>query len=446
MAHIQKISYTSKRTGKKSNTWQARYRAPDGRERTKRFKRKVDAEKWLDVNSADVAKGEWIDPASSQLRFAEWAEEWKATTVDLRTSTRVRDLDYLTRYILPTFGDQTLGQIEHMAVQTWVSSLSTTGPLPWWDPVQHAGRKVRPIAASTAVKAAQILGKIMATAVRAGRIRSNPCSGVKLPRIEHQEMRFLASNEVDVLANAIHPRYRALVWVAAYGGLRIGELAGLRRGRVDVLRGRVDVAEIVVEIAGTLTYGQPKTRAGRRSVTLPESVVNELKNHLEEFTAAEADALVFTGPEGGPLRVPMWRQRYWQPAIIKAGVAPLRPHDLRHTAVALWIATGANPLEVSRRAGHTSASFTQDRYGHLFPEADEAVANRLDALIASARSQHPAAVVSIDSNSHGRNTDDVSESDAEVLPFITPDQGEQQWALEDSNLRPQPCEGCALTN
>jgi integrase len=257
---------------------------------------------------------------------------------------------------------------------------------------------MKPIAASTAVKAAQILRKIRATAVRAGKIRSNPCTGVKLPRIEHPEMRFLTPNEVDALANAIHPRYRALVLVASYGGLRIGELAGLRRGRVDILRGRVDVAEIVVEVAGTLTFGLPKTRAGRRSVTLPRSVVNALNDHLAEFTAAEPDAFVFTGPERGPVRVPMWRQRFWRPAIIEAGLAPLRPHDLRHTAVALWIATGANALEVSRRAGHTSASFTQDRYGHLFREADEAVENRLDALIASAQSQRPtAAVVGIDS-------------------------------------------------
>jgi integrase len=339
------------------------------------------------VNGADVVKGEWIDPSASQLRFREWAKEWTATTVGLRTSIRVRDLDYITRYILPTFGDQTLGQIRHMAVQTWVSKLTTSGPPPWWDAAKQPGREVKPIAASTAVKAAQILGKIMATAVRAGKIRSNPCVDIELPKIEHQEMRFLTPNEVDALANAIHPRYRALVLLASYGGLRIGELAGLRRGRVDILRGRVDVAEIVVEVAGTLTYGKPKTKAGRRSVTLPRSVINVLNDHLADFTAAEADAFVFTGPEGGPLRVPMWRQRYWRPAIIEAGVAPLRPHDLRHTAVALWIATGANPLEVSRRAGHTSTSFTQDRYGHLFPEADEAVANRLDALITSAESQ-----------------------------------------------------------
>jgi integrase len=87
------------------------------------------------------------------------------------------------------------------------------------------------------------------------------------------------------------------VLVAAYGGLRIGEIAGLRRRRVDLLRGSVDVAEIVVEVRGELDMGPPKTRAGRRIVTLPRSVVEELAEHLGP--AADADAWVFTADKAG---------------------------------------------------------------------------------------------------------------------------------------------------
>jgi integrase len=68
-----------------------------------------------------------------------------------------------------------------------------------------------------------------------------------------------------------------------------------------------------------------------------------------------------------------------------AGLAPLRPHDLRHTVVALWIAAGANPKEVSVRAGHTSVSFTLDRYGHLYPESDTTLRDRLEALHSTVR-------------------------------------------------------------
>jgi integrase len=151
-----------------------------------------------------------------------------------------------------------------------------------------------------------------------------PCRRVPLPKIERQEMRFLSPAEVWKLADAIRPDYRALILLGAFGGLRIGEMAGLRRGRVE--------------------------------------------------------DLVFVGPHGGALRVTLFRQRFWLPAVKAAGLNGLRIHDLRHTAVALWIAAGANPKEVAARAGHASVSFTLDRYGHLYPEADLNLRERLDAI------------------------------------------------------------------
>jgi integrase len=138
------------------------------------------------------------------------------------------------------------------------------------------------------------------------------------------------------------------------------------------------VAEIVVEVRGELYMGPPKTRAGRRIVTLPRSVVEELAEYLGPV--GEAEAWVFTADKGGVLRPSNFRVKVWLPAVRVAGLAPLRPHDLRHTAVALWIAAGANPKEVSVRAGHTSVAFTLDRYGHLFPGHDDELRGRLDAM------------------------------------------------------------------
>ena len=106
-----------------------------------------------------------------------------------------------------------------------------------------------------------------------------------------------------------------------------------------------------------------------------------------------ADAWVFTADKGGVLRPSNFRVKVWLPAIRAAGLAPLRPHDLRHTAVALWIAAGANPKEVSARAGHSSVSFTLDRYGHLYPEVDVALRDRLDALYGTAQPAPASTVV-----------------------------------------------------
>jgi integrase len=129
--------------------------------------------------------------------------------------------------------------------------------------------------------------------------------------------------------------------------------------------------------------GPPKTRASRRTVGLPRFVVEELAAYLTG--PGDPEAFVFTAPQGGPLRVTAFRARVWRPATRAAGLEGLRIHDLRHTAVALWIAAGANPKEVAARAGHSSVSFTLDRYGHLYPEADSALRDRLDLLYGTTR-------------------------------------------------------------
>ncbi|MGH8934383.1 MAG: tyrosine-type recombinase/integrase, partial [Egibacteraceae bacterium] len=98
---------------------------------------------------------------------------------------------------------------------------------------------------------------------------------------------------------------------------------------------------------------------------------------MQEHVGPEADALVFTNT-GGPLRRAGFRRNWWQPAVRKADLAPLSFHELRHTFVSLWIAAGANAKEVSMRAGHSSVAFTLDRYGHLYQDQDDAIADRLD--------------------------------------------------------------------
>ena len=209
------------------------------------------------------------------------------------------------------------------------------------------------------------------------------------------EQRFLSPVEVATLADAIDPRYRAMVLVAAYGGLRFGELAGLRRHRVDLLRGRVEVAETLVDLQSKLTLGPPKTKRGRRTVPLPRMVLDALGGHLDAYTAPEQDALVFTNTEGGPLRRAVFRTSWWRPAVARAGLEPLTFHELRHTFVAMAIAAGADPKKVSVRAGHSSVAFTLDRYGHLYEDDEDQVTTALDALIATATPPPGAKVIDL---------------------------------------------------
>jgi integrase len=138
-------------------------------------------------------------------------------------------------------------------------------------------------------------------------LAQSPCRNVPLPKIEREEMRFLTPAEIVDLAETIHARYRALVFVGAYGGLRIGELAGLRPSRVDLRAGAVTVVETLTEVKGKLIAGPPKTRAGRRTVGLPPFVVHELEAHLPPRSGPAATS---SPPPVGALQVPSFRARF----------------------------------------------------------------------------------------------------------------------------------------
>ena len=104
---------------------------------------------------------------------------------------------------------------------------------------------------------------------------------------------------------------------------------------------------------------------------------------------------MFTSAEGNQIRAGNLRRRHWAPAVARAGLDGFTFHDMRHTAVSLWVAAGASDLEVAKWAGHSSAAFTKSRYAHLFPEHGEALADRLEAFIAASTPTPAASVVHI---------------------------------------------------
>jgi hypothetical protein len=230
-----------KRVRNGRTTYRVRYRDPAGSQRSRVFARKADAQRFLNETETAKARGTWTDPALGRVLFRDWLGEWWATTTNLRASTRARDESLLRRLVLPRFGDAPLAAISQRDVRAWVAELTAQG-----------------LAPATVQKAYQVLGKVLAAAVDAGMLAQSPCRRVPLPKVEREEMRFLTPAEVAALADAIDQRYRALVLVGAYGGLRIGELAGLRRSRVDLLRGTVQVAEIVVEVRASCMWGRPR--------------------------------------------------------------------------------------------------------------------------------------------------------------------------------------------
>ena len=190
-------------------------------------------------------------------------------------------------------------------------------------------------------------------------------------------MRILDHHEIADLASAMDTPYEAMVLLGAYGGLRFGEVAALRTNHIDFLRRTVEIAATLNEVQGRIVIGPPKTLRSRGQVALPEFVCGELAAHIS-LSSIPMGGLLFTAPEGGPLRRHNWRRRAWKPAVARSIGEPCTFHDLRHSSAALLIKSGQHAKVIQERLGHASIKTTLDVYGHLFPGMDEAAAEALN--------------------------------------------------------------------
>lgn len=350
--------------------WKARVMFPGGRTRSKTLPNQREAKAWLRRTLTEIRDDTFIPEASGRVALADWVKHWEATTVDLAASTRHRRASDLRNWILPEFGSRPIGSITQMEVKAFVARMNRDG--------RNAG----------SIKLTyETLSNILRTAVDAELIRRSPCYRVGLPRYDREEMRLVSIGEIVRLSEAIHPRYKALVLLAGTGGLRMGELGALRARRIDLRRSTVEVVENLAMENGTPVVTVPKTKASRRKVPLPRQTIEALEEHLDTYRV-EPDGFVFTSVEGKVLRPYQFRRRYFHPAAEAAGLAPLRPHDLRHSAVSLWIASGANPKVVQTKAGHASIKVTYDVYGHLFPDYDDRTTRHLETLWEEAKADN----------------------------------------------------------
>jgi integrase len=174
--------------------------------------------------------------------------------------------------------------------------------------------------------------------------------------------------------------HSTLIYTAAYTGLRGGELLALRRRDVDLLRSVVHVRRALKDVSGHLEFGETKNHESR-TVSVPRFLRDMLAEHLA--SPGLPDALVFPSKTGKPLRHGLFTRRHFKRAVravLPADKASLRFHDLRHTCASLSIAAGAHPKLIQTRLGHSSIQITLDRYSHLFPSVEEALAEQLDAV------------------------------------------------------------------
>ncbi|MCU1667934.1 MAG: Phage integrase [Blastococcus sp.] len=352
-----------------SGRWRARYTGPDGRRRTATFGAKSDARAWLATQQADAVRKVWRAPEAGLRTVGAYAADYLIRG-DLRESTRSLYAGLWRLHLADHWGSTPVGDVTPAKVRAWhTAAATTTGP-------------------TALAQSYRLLRSILGVAVADEVIPSNPCKlrNAGTPKAARPS-RALTAAETQALADRLGrdgrtARYRALVLVLAFGGLRFGEATALRRRDVLDDGARLRVERSVRFFDGRWLVGEPKTDAGRRTVSLPAAVAAALADHLERFVPDSTDALVFGTRAGTFLHSANFGQTFRRVAEA-VGLPPVRPHELRHTGATLAAATGASTKELMRRLGHSSAAAALI-YQHAADERDSQIARALDAMIGTA--------------------------------------------------------------
>lgn len=346
--------------------YRARYRDPAGRERARHFDRKIDADRWVAAKKTAVARGEWVDPALSDIAVGEWAPVWLDSKAALKPTSR-REYESLWRVRLaPRWEDTRLRAVTYADATTWMAGLTAQGLSP-----------------SSVRKTVMALKQLLNLAVADGRLPRNVIESMKSPRSIRGEQRFLTHDELAALAEScgrVSGQHRVMTLLTGYTGLRWGEVRALRVKHVDMLRARLDVVENMPDGSTEAETVDPKNHK-RRTVPFPRFLLPDLATILEGKGRNE---LVFTTSRRTPLDNSNWRRNVFDPAVDAADVAPFTPHNLRDTAASLAVSAGANVKAVQRMLGHASAAMTLDVYAGLFSDDLDQVAERLDTLAVAA--------------------------------------------------------------
>lgn len=345
-----------------SGSFQARYTAPGGIVRTAptTFQTKGDAQAWLATIRADLVRGSWL-PAESQMSLGPYAAAW-LTHRSLKPRTRDHYQRILDRSILPALGRVPMRHLSPALVREWYAGLNPSAP---------TGR----------AHAYGLLKAICATAVADDLLPANPCrirGAGQVQRSTRTEPATVA--ELTAVVDSLPQRYKLMALIAAWCGLRFGELIELRVRDVDLKARRLAIRRACAWVAGEAVVGTPKTTAGVRDVAIPPHLMPSVRTHLAAMTFTGKDALLFPSANDPTKHMrPATLNRVFYPARAKAGRPDLRFHDLRHTSAVLAASTGATIAELMARLGHSTPAAAM-RYQHAAAGRDAQIAERMSQL------------------------------------------------------------------
>lgn len=351
---------------RKNGSWLARYRDETGRQHSKTFKLKRDADTWLAEQANAMSTGQWVNPRAGRITFAEFYRSWSVMQVSWAPRTRVA-MDFAAGRV--PFADLPLGRLRRSHVEAWVASM------------HHDG-----LAASTIKLRVANVRSVLRAAVRDRIIASDPGEGVALPRVRRASnaMRLPSPAEVGAILDAAGD-FRGFVAVCSYAGLRLGEAAGLQGRDVDFMRRQLEIRRQVLRIPGDDVAVTGPKDGSERVVPVPDALLLE----LGRYATPRSDQWLFVRPDGRPYNDNAAGHRF-RSICRAAGVTGVRLHDLRHFYASGLIAAGCDVVTVQKALGHHAASVTLNVYSHLWPNGDDrarqaaqSLAEQIDRAVAA---------------------------------------------------------------
>lgn len=358
--------------------WQVSYVDLEGK-RTSAVFHTYDEAELFDANvKVKKSDGSLIAADKKDVRLEEIWPAWLDSKANVSEKSRKDYLSYWNTHIGPTWGRRRVCEIQEHQVVAWVAGLTTRKGV-------AAGGEPRPLGGSAKKKIAGMLKSLLARAVKMKIIPSNPLDGSPSPAIPPAERRYLRIEEVDaLLAAAKQPAVKLMLEVLLKTGLRPGEAKGLKVRDLDAERRRLLIRRDVDDLGHV---DETKTRQ-HRDVPVSRLMLLTLQ---EAADGRDPDAWLLPDEYGHVWTTARWRV-VWENLLVDAGVdTTLKTYELRHTAVSMAIAAGADVYIVQRMCGHASASTTLKHYGHLWDEGLDEAAEAIERHLASERKRVEAA-------------------------------------------------------
>ncbi len=366
--------------------YQADYYDRAGKRHRRMFDLKKDAQRWLDEQTAGLVTGQWADPQAGRESVRSYGERWLARQV-LAPSTEATYEIVLRNHVFPTIGEMPMNAVNRADLQTLVKEWQLTA------------------APSTAQARYLVTAIMFRAAVKDRVLPTSPCIDIKLPKIPPKSSLVpISTQTVLSLREAIAPRYRLFVTLAAGAGMRRGEILGLTLDRVavDFATIRVDRQLSRASRTGNPVFAMPKTPSSTRTIPIGQVVLDEIREHVRDFGHHESGLLLTT--DVGNFVGTSTIHNAWRIAARKVGT-DATPHDLRHYFASAQIRGGQSIKVLQALLGHKSAVETWDTYGHLMGDEDTRSRAIVDDLLGSGR-QRPSVAPS-ENRGHGMGTVEV---------------------------------------